>query len=129
MSCLSASKFRASMLQVGLATTRARSRGTWCGASLALYSAAPPVHVRRPHLQCRAAESALPRPRPLDEGDGIGAQVVVEQRRVLVLEALKAVEIEVGDRHPPALVALADREGGRGDRRGDAEGAAGAADQ
>ena len=66
---------------------------------------------------------------PLDEGDRAGGEVVVEQGRVLAGEALEAVEVEVGDGQPPAVVALADREGRRGDRALDPERPAGAADQ
>ncbi len=36
--------------------------------------------------------------RPLDEGDPLGAEVVGQQRRVLVVEAAEAVEVEVRDR-------------------------------
>src|SRR3954453_352615 len=116
------------MLQVALAPTRTPLCGAGCAVPLDFYSAALLADVGETDLQRGAAEPARPRPRPLDEGDRVCAQEVVEQGRVLVLEALQAVEVEVGDRHPTAAVALADREGRRGDRRGDAEGAAGAAD-
>src|SRR5689334_6663976 len=66
---------------------------------------------------------------PLDEGDPGRVEVVVEQRRFLFVEAAEAVEVEVGDGKAAALVALADREGGRGDRAGDAKRMAGATDQ
>src|SRR5262245_47875773 len=66
--------------------------------------------------------------RPLDEGNGLGVEVVVQQRRILALEPTEPVEVEVGDRQPPA-VALTDREGGRGDRPLDSKRPAGAADQ
>ena len=45
-------------------------------------------------------EPRLGHRRPLDEGDRVGVEVVVEQRRVLVLEPAEAVEVEVGDRQP-----------------------------
>ena len=39
--------------------------------------------------------------RPLDEGDRVRRQVVVQQRRVLALEAREPVEVEVGDPSRP----------------------------
>ena len=60
--------------------------------------------------------------RPLDEGDGVGGQVVVQSPGSSSASA-EPVEVEVGDGHSPA-VALADRERRRGDRLGDAERAA-----
>ena len=45
--------------------------------------------------QARAGELALGIRRPLDEGDPPRADVVGEQRRVLMLEARKAVEVQV----------------------------------
>ena len=88
----------------------------------------PPAWLE-PDLQRRPAEPLRPDRRPLDEGDAVGAEVVVEQGRVLALEALQPVEVEVGDRQAAAAVALADREGRRGDRLLDPERPAGAADQ
>src|SRR3954471_684903 len=117
------------MLQTRRSPTRTRSIHVRCADPLHLYPAALLAYMRESHFQGGTAELTLARPGPLDEGDPVGAQVVVEQRRVLVLKALQAVEVEVGDRQPPAHVALADREGGRGDGAGDSEGAAGAADQ
>src|SRR3954447_16149153 len=116
------------MLQ-GLSPARTRSTRAGCARPLDFYPAPRLPRMREAQLQRRPAEPLIPRPRPLDEGDSVGTEVVVEQRRVLVLEVFQAIEVEMGDRHPPALVALADREGGRGDGPGDAEGGAGAADQ
>jgi hypothetical protein len=47
--------------------------------------------------------------RPLDEGNGLGRQIVVEQRRVLLAKVGEAVEVEVRDRDP-AVVGVADGE-------------------
>ena len=74
------------------------------------------ARVLEPDLQRRPAEPLGPGRGPLDEGDAVGAEVVVEQGRVLALEALQPVEVEVGDGQAAAAVALADREGRRGDR-------------
>src|SRR3954468_2132211 len=117
------------MLQTRRSPTRTRSIHVRCADPLHLYPAALLAYMRESHLQGRTAELTLARPRPLDEGDPLRAQVVVEQGRVLVLEDLQSVEVEVGDRQAATRVALTDREGGRGDGAGDPEGAAGAADQ
>ena len=47
-----------------------------------------------------AVEVGLGGLRPLDEGDRVRVQVVVQQRRVLALEVVEPVEVEVRDRHP-----------------------------
>src|SRR5262249_40967200 len=70
-----------------------------------------------------------PRLRPLDEGDRVGGEVVLEQRRVLAVEATEPVQVEVRDPGVAATVALADREGRRGDRLLHAERPTGAADE
>src|SRR3954467_7032388 len=111
------------MLQTRRSPTRTRSLHVRCAPPLHLYPAALLAYMRESHLQGSMAELILARPGPLDEGDPVRAQVVVKQGRVLVLEAPQAVEVEVGDRQAAALVAPADREGGRGDGAGDAEGA------
>ena len=67
----------------------------------------PPATRRRRPRQASGSRRAAPGPRP---------------------RCPEPVEVEVGDRHP-ARVALADREGRRGDRLLDAERPAGAADQ
>ena len=89
----------------------------------------PAEWSRRISSGARPASSALRRRRPLDEGDRVGAEVVVEQRRVLALEARRAGRGRGGRPGPGRRLALADREGRRGDRRLDPERPAGAADQ
>src|SRR5680860_1277704 len=98
-----------------------------CAAPLDSPSVA--VEVSEAELQHPApGKPRLCHRRPLDEGDRAGVEVVVEQRRILVLEAAEPVEIEMGDRQATA-VAPTDREGGRGDRALDPERPAGPADQ
>ena len=97
------------MLQVGVASTRTPSSRIRCARGFNFYPAAFLAGVLEPDPERRSAEPPLPRPRPLDEGDAVGTEVVVEQRRVLVLEAPQPVEVEAGDRQPAALGALADR--------------------
>ena len=64
---------------------------------------------------------------PLDEGDPVGAEVVLEQTRVLAREAREAVEVEVRDRDLRAAVAMPDPERRAGDRIADPQPARGAA--
>ena len=56
--------------------------------------------------------------RPLDEGHPVGADLLLEQRRVLVVRPGQAVEVEVRDRDAAVLVTTRDRE--RGARHGPA---------
>jgi hypothetical protein len=56
-----------------------------------------------------ALEPGLRGARPLDEGNGLGRQIIVEQGRVLQAEVGEAVEVEVRDRDP-AAVGVADGE-------------------
>ena len=53
------------------------------------------------------------RGRPFDERDRVRGQVVVQEPRVLGAQVTEAEQVEVGDRHAPA-VPVPDREGGRG---------------
>jgi len=73
-------------------------------------------------------EPGLGRARPLDEGDGIRRQVVVEQGGILVAQVREAVQVEMGDGQATSI-GVPDREGRRGDLVGDAERPAGATDQ
>ena len=52
-------------------------------------------HPQRPPLQV-----GLRRGGPLDEGHRVRRQVVLEQRRVLLVEAVETVEVEMGDGGP-----------------------------
>src|SRR3954470_18423397 len=87
-----------------------------------------PPSVPELHTAGDPVEPGLRGPRPLDERDGVRGDVVVEQGRVLLLELGEPVEVEMGDRHAPA-VGVPDREGRRGDRLRDAQRARRAADQ
>src|SRR5204863_6587394 len=87
----------------------------------------PPVAAGMLHRDGEVGlEDAGSRLRPLDEGDRVVGQVVVEKSRLLPPQVLEAIEVDVGDRDS-AAIAGPDREGGRGDGPGDAELAAGAA--
>lgn len=100
------------MLQVGVAPTRTPSTVIGCVFPLDFYPAPLLPLVRQTHHDRGAAEAVGAGVGPLDEGDAVRPEVVVEQRRVLALEVGEAVEVEVGYREAAAAVALADREGG-----------------
>src|SRR3954467_11330325 len=110
------------MLQTRRSPTRTRSLHVRCAPPLHLYPAALLAYMRESHLQGSMAELILARPGPLDEGDPVRARVGVNQGRGPVLGAPEGVGGEGGGRQAARLVAPADREGGRGDGAGDAEG-------
>ena len=63
-----------------------------------------------PNLERRSFEARL-LSGPLNEGDQLGTEVVIEQRWVLTLKALQSVEIQVRDAELSSLVALPERKG------------------
>src|SRR3954452_25240954 len=100
------------MLHAPLPRTRLFAGG--CGRKLDLTAIA--TRVSEPDLDPAATGELGQGDRgPLDEGDRARPEVVVEQGGVLVGETLQPVEVEVRDRHPPAGVAMANRECRRGD--------------
>jgi hypothetical protein len=66
--------------------------------------------------------------RPFDERHRIRSEVVLEQRRILLVELGEPVEVEVRDRQP-AVVGVSDRERRGGHRLPHPEGAGGTADE
>jgi len=58
---------------------------------------------------------------PLDEGDAIAGELVGQQLRLLAVEAVEAVEVEVADRHVAVLVPARDGVGRARYRHLDAE--------
>ena len=80
----------------------AARRGAGRGGALELLDLDTPAvaaAVAERHAQARACELSGALLRPLHERDPTGAQVVVQQRGLLALEAREAVEVEVRDRH------------------------------
>ena len=64
---------------------------------MTVIAAAVPARVLEQDAGGHALELGLRHRRPLDEGDPVGRQVVVEQGRVLARERAQPVEVEVGD--------------------------------
>ncbi len=77
--------------------------------------------VRQGNREPRGVELGLGVRRPLDERDPSRPEVVGEHLRLLVREPGETVEVEMGNRHAGAAVAVADREGRARDGVHDAE--------
>src|SRR5262249_7663765 len=73
------------------------------------------------HAESHPREPVAGGLRPLHEGDTPGAEIVAQQSRVLVLQPLQPVQVQMRDGHAPAPVAVTDAEARAGDRVRDPE--------